>query len=201
MLPATPNNSVIFRDATIDDCSDLALLADMATRRLTSFLWGTMGRPGQSAFEVGRNIIRNDENHFTYFRNWRIAELGGQTIGALNGYVISTSPAPAAPPPEVIRPLNELKTLATGTWYISAAAIFAEYQGKGYGAHLLAEANAIARAAQVNRLTLMVGSFNTPAYRLYQRCGFQEWERRPFIPFPGSDEAGDWILMVRDLED
>jgi hypothetical protein len=35
---------------------------------------------------------------------------------------------------------------------------------------------------------------NEGAYRLYRRLGFREWERRPFVPFPGSDETGDWIL-------
>lgn len=60
----------------------------MATRRLTSFLWGQMATPGQSAFEVGRNVIRNAEGYFTHFANWRVAEHQGQTVGALNGYVI-----------------------------------------------------------------------------------------------------------------
>lgn len=95
-------------------------------------------------------------------------------------------------------PLNELKNLVAGTWYISAAAIYPEHQGKGFGSALLAKAESIARSAGSNRLTLMVGSFNPGAYRLYQRFGFTEWARRPFFPFPGSDE-GEWILIVKDL--
>ena len=64
---------------------------------------------------------------------------------------------------------------------------------------LLTEAVSIARAAGNDRLTLMVGSFNERAYGLYEKSGFTEWERRPFTPFPGSDEPGEWILMAKGL--
>ncbi|WP_180609137.1 GNAT family N-acetyltransferase [Agrobacterium vitis] len=194
--PAVP--PITFRSAAQEDCAHLVLLADMATRRLTSFLWGQMAAPGQSAFEVGRNVIRNAEGHFTHFANWRVAEHQGQIVGALNGYVIPEPSNSTLPAPDVVAPLNELKNMAAGTWYISAAAIYPEYQGKGFGSILLAEAESIARSAGNNRLTLMVGSFNPGAYRLYQRCGFAEWARRPFFAFPGSDE-GEWILMVKDV--
>jgi ribosomal protein S18 acetylase RimI-like enzyme len=195
--PASP--SLSFRPSSQGDCAHLALLADMATRRLTSFLWGQMADPGRSAFEVGRGVIRNDEKHFTHFSNWRIAEHRGQIAGALNGYVIPESTNSAAPSLEVVRALNELKAMAAGTWYIAAAAIYPEHQGKGFGKSLLTEADAIARAAGKDRLTLMVGSFNLRAYGLYRQTGFREWDRRRFSPFPGSDEPGEWILMVKDL--
>ncbi|WP_429925371.1 GNAT family N-acetyltransferase (plasmid) [Agrobacterium vitis] len=190
--------TIAFRSATQEDCAHLVLFADMATRRLTSYLWGQMAAPGQSAFEVGRNVIRNVEGHFTHFANWRVAEHQGHLVGALNGYVIPEPYSSTQPAPDVMGPLNELKNMATGTWYISAAAIYPEHQGKGFGSLLLAEAESLARSAGKDRLTLMVGSFNSGAYRLYQRCDFIEWARRPFLPFLGSDE-GEWILMVKDL--
>lgn len=74
--------------------------------------------------------------------------------------------------------LDALKSVARGTWYVSVASVF---------------------AAGVRRITLLVASFNPDAQRLYEELGFQEWERRPFQPFPGSNEAGDWMLMVKDL--
>lgn len=188
-----------FRPADQRDCAHLVLFADMATRRLTSFLWGHMAAPGQSSLEIGRNVIRNDETHFTHFRNWRIAEDGGKVVGALSGYVIPEPSGSPAPVPEAVKPLNELKAMAAGTWYISAIAIYPEHQGRGHGKSLLAEAEDIARAAGKNHVTLMVGSFNAKAYGLYQRAGFGEWDRRSFSTFPGSDEPGEWILMIKDL--
>lgn len=199
MQPTPVPPSIVFRSPTQDDSAHLALLADMATRRLTSFLWGQVASPGQSAFEVGRNVIRNDKGHFIHFKNWRVAEHHGQLVGALNGHVIPEPSGPAAAGLEVVKPLNELKNLAVGTWYISAAAIYPEHQGKGFGKCLLAQAEILARATGKDRLTLMVGSFNPRAYGLYQQTGFREWERRPFTAFPGSDESGEWILMAKDL--
>lgn len=198
MLSTPAPQPIAFRSATPEDCTHLVLLADMATRRLTSFLWGQMATPGQSAFEVGRNIIRNDESHFTHFKNWRIAEHLGRFVGALNSYVI---PEPSGPVTaiEAVKPLNELKAVAAGTFYISSAAIYPEHQGEGFGKCLLTEAESIARAQHRDRLTLMVGSFNPRAYGLYQKAGFREWDRRPFTAFPGSDVPGEWILMVKDL--
>lgn len=178
----------------------MVLFADMATRRLTSFLWGEMAAPGQSSFEVGRNIIRNDEGHFTHFRNWRIAEHQGQVVGAVSGYVIPEPAGPTSAAADVVRSLNELKAMAAGTWYISAAAIYPEHRGKGFGKSLLAEAEASAQAAHRDRITLMVGSFNSQAYALYAHAGFMEWDRRRFSAFPGSDEPGEWILMVKNLK-
>lgn len=117
----------------------------------------------------------------------------------MNGYIIPELSGSAVPVMEVARPLNELKNIAAGTWYISAAAIYPEHRGKGFGKCLLAEAEFLARRAGKDRLTLMVGSFNPRAYSLYQKTGFREWERRPFAAFPGSDERGEWILMVKEL--
>ena len=49
------------------------------------------------------------------------------------------------------------------------------------------------------RIALQVESPNTGAIALYRRCGFTEWQRRVYVPFPGSDDEGDWILMCKDL--
>jgi hypothetical protein len=34
---------------------------------------------------------------------------------------------------------------------------------------------------------------------LYLGFGFVEQARRPFMPFPGSDSQGEWILMGKSL--
>ena len=193
------HRNLTLRLANQHDCAHLVLFADMATRRLTSYLWGLMAAAGQSSFDVGRNIIRNDECHVTHFRNWRVAEVDGKIIAGLNGYVISELSSSPASTLDALKPLNELKEMAVGTWYISALAIYLEHQGSGVGKALLAEAERLAQAANANRLTLMVGSFNARAYAVYQKAGFKECARRSFTAFAGSDEPGEWILMAKNL--
>ena len=58
---------------------------------------------------------------------------------------------------------------------------------------------ALAEAGLKPRIALEVESPNKGAISLYRKCGFFEWDPRVFVPFPGSDDEGDWILMARDL--
>ena len=175
-----------FRPARQNDGAHLALLADMATRGLTSHLWSLAATAGQSAFEVGTSIIRNDTQHFSHYSNWRVAELDGDVVGAINTCLLQPPMTPPQPMPEVLRGLNELKALATGTCYLSAAALYPERQRRGYGPALIDEAVSQARHTGAGQLTLLVGSFNARAHKLYLRCGFEEWARRPFTAFAGT---------------
>lgn len=188
-----------FRPAAPEEAALLAVLADMATRRLVSHLWGLAAGPGQSGLAYGRSLIRDNAAHFFHHRNWRLAEAEGGILGGFNAYVPPPDAA-EAPGPAVVRPLNALKGVAAGSFYIAAAAILPEHQGRGHGTALLTEATRLAAAQGHRRVTLMVGSFNTGARRLYARLGFSEWARRDFIPFEGSDPEGQWLLLRRDLE-
>ena len=188
-----------FRPARQDDCADLALFADMATRRLASQLWALGANAGQSAFEMGRSMIRNDTQHFSHFSNWRVAQLDGAVVGAINTCMLQRPDASSQSIPEVLRGLNALKALAAGTCYLSAAALYPEHQGRGFGTALINEAVSQSLIAKAEQLTLLVGSFNARAHKLYLRCGFDEWARRPFTAFPGSDSPGEWILMRKVL--
>lgn len=190
-----------FRIAKPSDCSDLAVLTDMASRRLASFLWGSEAAEGQSPFEVARDSIRTETDSPMYYENWHVAHRQDHILGGLNGHIIppQSGHASQAKVPGVLKSLKELKAIAQGTWYLSSAAVFAEARGQGIGAAILAKAEGLARNAGCTRLTLIVGSFNAGAYRLYVRSGFEEWDRRDIMAFDGSDQTGSWILMVKDL--
>lgn len=190
-----------FRPAVSQDCSDLAVFSDVATRKLSSFLWAEQASEGQSSFEVGRESIRTKNDHFTHYKKWQIAEFDGQTVGGLNGYVLPQQDdmIVTSDMPDILQPLLELKGIATSTWYISVAAVHNEARGQGVGTAILEEAMRLARLESCTQLTLMVGSFNTRAHQLYLRMGFKDWTRRSFIPFHGSDQKGDWILMCKNL--
>ena len=192
---------IIFRAGRPEDSSDLAILWDAASRRHGAWYWGTLAGPGQSWLEVGRNRVLNmtDEPH--YHAKWHVAEAEGRIIGALFGFSI--------PDPydqidlETIdasfHPMIELEMVAKGCWLLQAVALFPEQRGKGHAPALIERACGAARDAGHKRIVLQVEDSNPGAHRLYLKCGFTEWERRPFVPFPGSDDSGDWILMVRDL--
>jgi len=190
-----------FRPATPHDATDLALLLDAASRRLVSWRWSTLARPGQSWFEVGRDRILTLTDNQANYANWLIAEQGGRTVGALNAHPVpeTVEPTDLATLDPVFHPLVALEPQTAGTFYIMAAAVFAEQRGQGHGTALLDKAADLARGRGLSRLTLMTESFNIGARKLYLRQGFSDLDRRPFVPFPGSDEAGDWTLMVKAL--
>lgn len=190
-----------FRSGQADDSADLALLFDAASRRICAWLWGTMAAPGQSGFEVGRSRIRDLPEAKSYHANWHVAQVQGQTIGALFGFSV-TGPDEQTPIDELpapLRPIIELETVASGCWLLQAVALFPEHRGQGHGPALVARACQAAREAGHQRIALQVESPNTGAIALYRRCGFTEWQRRVYVPFPGSDDEGDWILMRKDL--
>lgn len=54
------------RPAADADSANLAILADMATRAPSSFLWCLVAKAGQSTHEVGRTSIRNDPDRKLY---------------------------------------------------------------------------------------------------------------------------------------
>jgi ribosomal protein S18 acetylase RimI-like enzyme len=189
--------------AARDDSSDLAALADMATRRLASFLWAQGACDGDSLYEFGRSIIRDNSNSSAHYSQWQIAEMDGVVLGGMNGYVLSEAmialPSPTAA--AIVKPLNDLKAMAFGSWYIAALAVFKEARGLGVGRSLLQSAEQSAKAASVHEITLMVGSFNTNARRLYEGMGYEARAQRDFIGFEGSDRAGHWILMAKSVRE
>lgn len=193
--------SMTFRAGRPEDSSDLAILFDAATRRIVSWYWSTIADPGQSWFEVGRDRIRSQPDTTSYHSKWHIAEVQGQSAGAFFGFSVpdpydrvdlTTTVAPVVP-------VIELEMVAKGCWLLQAVTLFPENRGQGHGPAMLEEACKIARAAGHSRIALQVESPNIGAIGLYRKFGFTEWQRRPYVPFPGSDDYGDWILMAKDL--
>ena len=48
-------------------------------------------------------------------------------------------------------------------------------------------------------MSIIVEDANAGALRLYLRHGFAEWARRPYVPFPGSMDKGDWVLLGKGM--
>jgi ribosomal protein S18 acetylase RimI-like enzyme len=193
--------NVRFRQARESDALDLACLIDCASRGLALWLWSTLREPGQSSIEVGRHRIRTQTASPLHYGTFTIADIDGAIAGALTGRLI---PLPyergdSADLPDVFVPLLELEAVAAGSWYLNVVAVYPEFRGQGLGSALLGKAEEIARLADAPQISLIVEEANTGALRLYLQYGFEEWVRRPYIPFPGSTDEGDWILLRKDI--
>ncbi|WP_421723638.1 GNAT family N-acetyltransferase [Bauldia sp.] len=186
---------IVIRPATLRDATHLTALVDIAGEGLASYFWSQMAEPAQSPFEVGRARAQRDDGSFTW-RNAHVAEIDGEVVGALVGYRIPDEPDDDELP-EIVRPLGELEAEAPGYWYVNVLAVFPEYRGRGVGAALLRDADAIGRERAPAGMAIIVASYNDGAIRLYGRHGYREAARRDIVPFPGAPPGGAWVLLTK----
>ena len=194
-------NALLFRNATEDDCTELALIRDIAGRRMPSYLWSQETGQGQSYFEYGREKIRTDANSNSYFKNWLVAEFQDKFVGAFFGFSVE-DPYPEIDleaVPECFRPCIELEKIASGCWLLQVIAILPQHRGKGLARQLLDKAESVAKTSGTNRIALQVEEVNEVAFNTYRKNGYVEVDRRPYVPFPGSDDTGDYVLMWKVL--
>jgi ribosomal protein S18 acetylase RimI-like enzyme len=194
-------NALQFRTATEDDCTELALIRDIAGRRMPSYLWSQEVGQGQSYFEYGREKIRTDANNNAYFKNWLVAEFQDKFVGAFFGFSVEY-PYPEIDldaVPECFRPCIELERVASGCWLLQAIAILPQYRGKGLARQLLDKAGSVAKDSGTNRIALQVEEVNEVAFKTYRSNGYIEVDRRPYVHFPGSEDTGDVVLMWKEL--
>jgi ribosomal protein S18 acetylase RimI-like enzyme len=136
-----------------------------------------------------------------YYRTWTIALIDGAIAGGMTGRLI---PFPykrgdaADLSHDVFSPLLELEEIAAGSWYLNVVAVYPEFRGRGIGSALLVRADEIAGSSRGSQMSVMVEEANVGALKLYLRHGFVEWARRPYVPFPGSQDEGDWILLRKE---
>ena len=174
------------------------MLLDGSSRGLLTWFWTTLRSPGQTMLEVVRYRILTETDSPSHFSKWMVAEIDGEVIGALCATEIDKAGDPSDFP-EVFAPLLELYALAVGTWHLWDVSVFPEHRGRGFGTALLVEAENLACRADARQISLVVETANVGALTLYRRYGFGEHARRPYLPFPGSTDEGDWLLLVKDL--
>jgi ribosomal protein S18 acetylase RimI-like enzyme len=190
----------IFRPATKADAAALAVLVDIAGEGLPAYMWSTLKAPAQSLLEFGRERAQREQGGFSY-RNSVVAEVGGEVAASLVGYRLDDpyDLGILAETSEIVRPLVRLEAKAPGSWYVNVLATFPEFRRMGIGGQLLAVAQGKAREQGAPFLSVIVGSWNEPAARLYGGAGYSALAREPAILFPGCPHKGDWVLMVKSL--
>ncbi|HML92183.1 GNAT family N-acetyltransferase [Methyloceanibacter sp.] len=189
-----------FRPATLADAAALSVLVDIAGEGAPNRLWLDMAGPGHSALEVGRARARREEGGFSY-RHATLAEVGDEIAACLIGYRLDDpyDLSGFEELPDTFQPLVRLEARAPGTWYVNVLATFPEFRGQGIGMKLLDVANERAREADASAASIIVGSWNEGAEKLYRRAGYRPAASEPAILPPEFPQSGDWLLMLRPL--
>jgi len=188
-----------FRRATTDDAADMAELVNIAGHGLPLYLWGLVARPGESAWDVGRERAKRGTGGFAY-RNTVIREKGGRIAACLIGYPLADSPEPIDEGvPAMLVPLLELEGIVPGTWYVNVLATYPEHRGAGLGTELLDIAEQLAIDTQRQGLSLIASDANAGARRLYERHGYALQATRPIIKEGWQHSGENWLLMVKNF--
>jgi len=189
-----------FRPARLADASALAVLVDIAGEGLPNWLWRDLAGPGRSVLEVGRERARREEGGFSY-RHATVAETGGEIAASLVVYRLDDpyDLTGVGDLPPHVQPLVRLESQAPGSWYVNVLATFPEYRGRGIGSALLAIGEEKARQAGSRVMSIIVGSWNAGAERLYRRLGYETVASERAVLPPEFPQTGDWLLMIKSL--
>ena len=197
--PSTPA-PIAIRPAGPADAATAAFLLNEAAGGIPLAMWEAAAEPSRNPWAIGAARMEERMARATV----RMLDAPDPATGApapaafLMGYPIpAPEPVPADAPEPFVPPL-ELEALSAPSWYINALAALPGARGRGHGARLLAAAEAEARAAGLDALSLIASDANAGAIRLYERTGFAVVASRPQRPVAGWTPKGrDWLLMVR----
>jgi ribosomal protein S18 acetylase RimI-like enzyme len=185
------------RPARRGDAADMVVLDDIAGSGLPSFLWRKAVESGHNdnAMSLARDLMmsRNAPNGWL---NCRIAQIGDDVAGLATSYPLSqvsaeeTRIAPLAP-------VLSLMRMASGTWYLDALAVYPEQRRRHIGSRLLENVFERAkREGQMTEVSLVLRSDNVAGAKFYERFGFAQVIRKPFIGWEGSRAVGvEYLLM------
>lgn len=188
-----------FRTATAADADAMAELVNIAGDGMPQHLWAKSARPGQSAWDVGRERARLGLGGFA-FQNTIVADVDGRVAACLFGCPLAESPPPPdGPLPGMLAPLVDLQRLVADSWYINILATFPAFRGRGLATSLLSMAETRARRARCPRLSLILSNANAGARRLYERCGFVEVGRRAIVTDGWEHSGTEWALLAKSI--
>lgn len=188
-----------YRRATTDDATSMADLVNIAGHGLPLYLWARFARPGQSAWDVGRERARTGTGGFAW-RNTVVREDDGKVAACLIGYPLADTPEPPDDDvPALLMPLLELENLVPGTWYLNVLAAYPEYRGRGFGTALLEIAESLAHDTGRHGMSLITSDENAGARRLYERHGYSVRATRTIVKEDWQHAGENWLLLTKDF--
>lgn len=180
-----------------EDANTVARLNDMASGGLLFSTWTKAPGNNGDPWEQGRlQQIHQMNSGWTLI----ILDQGNGVEAVLMGQPHPAEPVPMEGIDPVWVPLVDLENLVPGAWCLNVIATLPECRGRGHGATLMDQAEAIAREGGHGVLALVVADANTDAIRLYHCNGFSEIARRPMVKREWAGPGQDWVLMVKPLK-
>ncbi|TCS63175.1 acetyltransferase (GNAT) family protein [Primorskyibacter sedentarius] len=181
-----------------EDATTVARLNDMASGGVLFNIWTKATGEDGDPWEQGRLQQIDQVNS-----GWVVIVLdqGNGVEAVLMGQPHTKEPVSTEGVDPIWVPLMELENLVPGSWCINVIATLPEYRGKGHAAMLVKQAEALARDGRHASLALVVADENVGAIRLYHNCGFSQVARRPMVKGDWDGPGGDWILMLKPLQD
>lgn len=179
------------------DASIVARLNDMASGGLLFSTWAKAAGDAGDPWEQGRLQQIDQMNS-----GWEIIVLdqGRGVEAVLMGQAHPNDPVAIEGVDPIWVPLVELENLVPGSWCLNVIATLPECRGRGHGAMLMDQAEALAREGGHRALVLVVADANTDAIRLYHRNSFTEHARRTMVKGDWDGPGENWVLMVKTLE-
>lgn len=185
------------RPARRSEAAELAVLIDIASHGFAAWLWygGVLGGAAETAFEHGRNKLREDEGRGTW-RDAIVAEIEDEIAGVAVSYSIDPSVHDIEAKHPVLVPLLTLQKQVVGHWFIDSLGVYKHRRGEGIGRALLEHEIARAGSAPVSLIT---ESHNERAQALYRINGFEEVVRIEAVPLFEDSRKHDWVLFTRKV--
>ena len=192
------NSEATFRPATTEDSRKIAELFVIASGGVAQYVWSTVAPqyPGLRPIEIGARRYAREEGAFSY-KNCTVAQVGGRVVGMLHAFPMEGVPeqeGAAEPVDPVLEPYARLEV--SGSYYVSAMAVFPEYRGKGLGTRILEIAKEEARDHGCQEVSLLVFGQNEGVIHLYERNGFGVIDRAPVVPHESIRYTGEVLLMT-----
>jgi len=180
-------SNITIRPAARTDAADLAILDNLAGHSIPLIFWlgQTDSERTEDALALGRERFLDDDG----FYNWkkgRVAIQDKDVIGMSMSYIM----------PE---PDDEADAIKENFACFKPLAVYPSGQQKGVGKMLFDDSIAIGKTTDANTMNLIVEDTNEVAYKLYRSYGFEVVAQKDFVPFEGSREINEWLLMSRSL--
>ena len=207
---------VIISRATVGHSLTLARLVDNASYGLIPYGWERMAKRGETAIDVGTNLVREGEGADSWCNGLIIMNENQEILGGSmgSGKKYTAWEADRAEIPEVLTALLELeqKVLCypwdddlddgqrSKLFYIGILSVIEGHRNNGYGGVLIDHMIKEAKAQGYQGAVLLCHDENN-AFHLYDRKGFKVYKKVPIVKAGWEGPGKNWLVMVLLFQD